>query len=441
VPANYTGVAFNPGYGAYNHAFGFGYDGGSGYNGGDGNVTNDGNNTYIYSLYGRPVTVNSTTAVYDALGRLVEVQPSSGNKTQIVYAPDGWKFAYMNGQTVEKYVAPMAGGVQVVYTAATPAQWAYYRHADWLGSERLASTLNRGVQYGGAYAPFGESYAETGTSDRSFTGQTQDVASGLYDFPFRQYSAAQGRWLVPDPAGRAAVDITNPQTWNRYAYLANNPLNAVDPLGLFCEVDYSGDSSGCALGSPDGGGGGGGGGAGLISGSNLAAAVAAANAWSPVTIQASGYTTNGATYQINDQGQWYNTSSGEELTQSSVEELGLPDPSALSGGSASLFGGNPANPNSPTSIYNKFRTRGYPDTTPTRNPGPIRPGEPNIAPARNPVPPPPVWLKLWQDTLDFIFGGGQGTFFDAPILFVNPCNSPGAGVDPVCQTLTPGQPI
>jgi hypothetical protein len=29
------------------------------------------------------------------------------------------------------------------------------------------------------------------------------------------------------------VDITNPQTWNRYAYLANNPLNATDPLGLY----------------------------------------------------------------------------------------------------------------------------------------------------------------------------------------------------------------
>jgi len=198
--------------------------------------------------------------VYDALGRLVEVQPTSGSATQIVYAPDGWKFAYMNGQTVGKYVAPMAGGVQVVYTAATPAEWAYYRHADWLGSERLASTVNRGVQYGGAYAPFGESYAETGTTDRSFTGQTQDVGSGLYDFTFRQYSAAEGRWLVPDPAGQAAVDITNPQTWNRYAYLANNPLNAIDPLGLYDECGIvDGVESGDCLASGGGGGGGGGG--------------------------------------------------------------------------------------------------------------------------------------------------------------------------------------
>jgi RHS repeat-associated protein len=54
----------------------------------------------------------------------------------------------------------------------------------------------------------------------------------VYDFLLRQQSAAQGRWLAPDPAGLAAVDIANPQTWNRYAYVANNPLGNVDPLGL-----------------------------------------------------------------------------------------------------------------------------------------------------------------------------------------------------------------
>jgi hypothetical protein len=49
-------------------------------------------------------------------------------------------------------------------------------------------------------------------SARNFTGQTKDVTAGLYDFLSRQQSSAQGSWLVPDPAGLAAVDPTNPQT-------------------------------------------------------------------------------------------------------------------------------------------------------------------------------------------------------------------------------------
>jgi uncharacterized protein RhaS with RHS repeats len=40
------------------------------------------------------------------------------------------------------------------------------------------------------------------------------------------------RWSSPDPAGYLAVDYTNPQTWNAYAYALNNPVNFIDPLGL-----------------------------------------------------------------------------------------------------------------------------------------------------------------------------------------------------------------
>ncbi len=205
---------------------------------GMGNVTNDGANTYSYDAEGRQVTVNSTTTLFDAFNRPMEIHGSSGY-TDIVYAPDGSKFALMNGATVQKYMVPMAAGMQAVYGQGS-GNFLYYRHADWLGSSRFAATSTGSMYYDAAYAPFGENYAEKGTTDRSFTGQTQDTASGLNDFLFRQQSAAQGRWLVPDPAGLAAVDITNPQTWNRYAYVGNNPLNATDPLGLYCAIDVDG---------------------------------------------------------------------------------------------------------------------------------------------------------------------------------------------------------
>jgi hypothetical protein len=61
---------------------------------------------------------------------------------------------------------------------------------------------------------------------------------------FREYDLTQGRWMTPDPAGMAAVDPTNPQSWNRYAYVNNNPLKATDPLGL--DLDDCLSDDGCS---------------------------------------------------------------------------------------------------------------------------------------------------------------------------------------------------
>lgn len=139
---------------------------------------------------------------------------------------------------------------------------AYYRHPDWLGSSRLATTPARNTIYDVAYAPFGEPYAAFGsTQDLSFTGQNQDTASsavpggagGLYDFLFREQNPVPGRWLSPDPSGQAAVDRDDPQTWNRYAYVRNTPTSLTDALGLICDA-------GPVCGCDDAGGGGGGGG-------------------------------------------------------------------------------------------------------------------------------------------------------------------------------------
>ena len=66
---------------------------------------------------------------------------------------------------------------------------------------------------------------------------TENQTGSLEDFMFRRYSPVQGRWISPDPAGLGGVDPSNPQSWNRYAYVLNNPLSYTDPLGLFCVWD------------------------------------------------------------------------------------------------------------------------------------------------------------------------------------------------------------
>ena len=207
----------------------------------DGNLTYDTVHNLTWDSEGNMLKVDSTAVqtTYDAFDRAVE-QNRGGSYTEIVYAPSGGKLALMNGSVLVKAFAPLPSGATAVYATGTTGPL-FYRHSDWLGTSRLATTQSRTVYYDGAYAPFGENYNGMGTSDLSFAGQNQDTEIGYYDALFREFSPVQGRWLSPDPAGLAAADPTNPQSWNRYAYVLNNPLVLVDFLGLNCVyLDSSG---------------------------------------------------------------------------------------------------------------------------------------------------------------------------------------------------------
>jgi RHS repeat-associated protein len=205
----------------------------------NGNVTNDFLNTYAWDANGRPVTADGVGLTYDALGRMVE-QNRSGTYTEIAYSPGGAKLALMSGSALQKGFVPLTGGAMAVYNSSGLA---YYRHSDWLGSARVGSTASRTLYFDLAYAPFGEVYASTGTTDASFTGQNQDTASNLYDFPAREYGI-QGRWPSPDPAGIGAANAADPQTWNRYAYVRNSPAEIVDPSGMMMKVSGGGGGGG-----------------------------------------------------------------------------------------------------------------------------------------------------------------------------------------------------
>lgn len=232
----------------------------------DGQLLTDNLNTYTWNVYGEMATVTPTggsavTSTYDGLGRMVE-NNAGGSYAEFVYGPTGAKLAKCNGQALVKAFVALPGGAKAIYNSSGLA---YYRHSDWLGSSRLTSTASRTMYSSSAYAPFGEQYATAGSADASFTGQDQDTVSNLYDFPARRQSPSQGRWISPDPAGRSAVSLTNPQSWNRYAYVNNNPLRLIDSLGTdpCADARHGGGvhaMDGCSDDDDDDGGGGGGGG-------------------------------------------------------------------------------------------------------------------------------------------------------------------------------------
>jgi RHS repeat-associated protein len=88
------------------------------------------------------------------------------------------------------------------------------------------------------------------TAAARFTGKEHDEENQFDFFQARYLSAAQQRFLSPDPMN-AGADPLNPQSWNGYAYVNNNPLNATDPTGMSfvpCELP---DSIGCVGNDPE----------------------------------------------------------------------------------------------------------------------------------------------------------------------------------------------
>ena len=93
------------------------------------------------------------------------------------------------------------------------------------------------------YKPFGGYAGGTPANyiqNRGFTGhdRTQaDDALGVVYMNARVYMPSTGKFLTPDTL---VPDPANSQSYNRYAYVHNNPINFTDPSG-HCRYDADGD--------------------------------------------------------------------------------------------------------------------------------------------------------------------------------------------------------
>jgi len=118
-----------------------------------------------------------------------------------------------------------------------PAQTTYYYHGDHIGSSRLMTSGGGWPVWQGTFLPYGEEYnAQMGTNHYKFTGQERDDESGLDYFGARYYSNGLGRFLSTDPVHFQASMLIDPQRFNLYAYVRNNPLRFIDPKGEAIEL-------------------------------------------------------------------------------------------------------------------------------------------------------------------------------------------------------------
>jgi RHS repeat-associated protein len=97
-----------------------------------------------------------------------------------------------------------------------------------------------------ASLPFGDGLNCVGSDvdPLHFTGKERDAATGLDNFGARYNSSATGRFMSPDPKFLMKQKLVDPQQWNMYSYVRNNPLRFTDPTGEYvCKDSAKCDSA------------------------------------------------------------------------------------------------------------------------------------------------------------------------------------------------------
>ncbi|HKA60711.1 MAG TPA: RHS repeat-associated core domain-containing protein, partial [Gemmatimonadales bacterium] len=191
----------------------------------NGNLTGDGANTYTWDARNQLVAISGGSAAtfqYDAQGRRTG---KSINSTQASFLHDGLTpVQELNGSTV---VANLLTGLGIdEYLTRTDTNGARHFLVDALGSTVALSDPTGDLPTSYTYEPFGAtglSGSPTGNA-LDFTGR-EDDGTGLKYYRARYYHPGLQRFVAEDPVGFSGGDS------NLYAYVLNQPPNAIDPLG------------------------------------------------------------------------------------------------------------------------------------------------------------------------------------------------------------------
>jgi RHS repeat-associated protein len=234
-----SGVSYNPANNQMDGIYETSYDA-------NGNVLG---NTGIaaYDSENRISTVNNGTLSglqygYDAQNRRTFLWPGTfdtfyptneGNPTAysvVMYSPTGQKLGIYQINTYNSSVNNIV--LSMCSTLMSSDQY--------FGARRVAAIDQLGSA--GTYYPWGENKGSTNPQNTwGFGTYWQDSATGLDYASNRYYSNAYGRFMTPDPYTNNGR-LTDPQSWNRYAYTRGDPVNRFDPGGT-CDQSADGNYS------------------------------------------------------------------------------------------------------------------------------------------------------------------------------------------------------
>jgi RHS repeat-associated protein len=131
-------------------------------------------------------------------------------------------YVYLGGRLLATLTPNGSGGEAV-----------QYHHPDRLGTRLVTDPSNASFEQ--VTLPFGTTLnaESTGATNRRFTSYDRSVTTGLDYANNRHYDSQQGRFTQVDPIGMGGSSLTSPQSLNLYTYCGNDPINHVDPSGLF----------------------------------------------------------------------------------------------------------------------------------------------------------------------------------------------------------------
>ena len=200
--------------------------------------------TYTYNAADQLATVQgpngAASYTYDGDGQRITRSTAAG-QTIYVRDPQGEVIAEYSstGQLLAEYVYVDGQRLCKITHDGQGVEHRVYYHQDVVGTPVAETNESGQVLVRAQYYPFGEEVIPGAAPDpHKFTGKELDDESGLYYFGARYYDAHLGRFVSTESTAGSNFD---PQSWNRYAYSRNNPLNRIDPNGkAWIQVNVTG---------------------------------------------------------------------------------------------------------------------------------------------------------------------------------------------------------